>query len=261
MPTPGSSSGISSWLHHDLWDFDVPAPPTLFDVKIRGKLVPGVAEFGKTGSLFLFDRTNGKPLFGMEERPVAQSTVPGERTSPTQPFPLKPPPLAPMSVSKSDIYNLTPEHAAFCKDLWEKNNLYNLGPFTPFSDAADKMAIVSPGREGSANWSGVAFDPKLGYIFGTTDFNTAQIGRLVKRDKELPTGGFYEKEYPGGGITLQHALLGSENRMAVPESAVGGAVRSECENWRYRLARSFRYGRRAGREGLYRTPERRTRDR
>ncbi len=187
-------------VHHDLWDYDVPAPPTLFDVKMAGKTVPGVAEFTKQGLLFLFDRTNGKPLFGIEERPVAQSTVPGEQTSPTQPFPLKPPPLAPMSVSKSDIYNLTSEHAAFCKDLWEKNHLYNDGPFTPFGDNPNKMAIVSPGREGAANWSGVAFDPKLGYIFGTTDFNTAQIGRLVKRDKELPTGGFYEKEYPGGGI-------------------------------------------------------------
>jgi len=187
-------------VHHDLWDYDVPAPPTLFDVKRDGKTIPGVAEFSKQGTLFLFDRTNGTPLFGMEERPVAQSDVPGEVTSPTQPFPLKPPPLAPMSVSKADIYNLTPEHAAFCKDLWEKNNLYNSGPFTPFGAEPDKMAIVSPGREGAANWSGVAYDPKLQYIFGTTDFNTAQIGRLVKREKELPSGGFYEKEYPGGGI-------------------------------------------------------------
>jgi glucose dehydrogenase len=186
-------------VHHDLWDFDVPAPPTLYDVKIGGKIVPAVAEFSKQGSLFLFDRTNGKPIFGIEERPVAQSTVPGEQTSPTQPFPLKPPPLAPMSVSESDIYNLTEEHAAFCKDLWEKNHLYNLGPFTPFGDDPDKMAIVSPGREGSANWSGVAFDPKLHYIFGTTDFNTAQIGRLVKTDKPGPNGSAYEKTYPGGG--------------------------------------------------------------
>jgi glucose dehydrogenase len=198
-----AATGKLAWyqqlVHHDLWDYDVPAPPTLFDVKIGGKIVAGVAEFSKQGTLFLFDRTSGKPLFGMEERRVAQSTVPGEQTSPTQPFPLKPPPLAPMSVSESDIYTLTPEHAAFCKDLWEKNNLYNNGPFTPFGDDPNKMAIVSPGREGAANWSGVAFDPQLNYIFGTTDFNTAQVGRLVKGDKPNPTGGPYEKVYPGGG--------------------------------------------------------------
>jgi glucose dehydrogenase len=186
-------------VHHDLWDYDVSGAPTLFDVKRDGKTIPGVAEFSKQGSLFLFDRTNGKPLFGMEERPVAQSDVPGEATSPTQPFPLKPPPLAPMSLTKDDIYDLTPEHAAFCKDLWEKNNFYNNGPFTPYGDDPNKMAVISPGREGSGNWGGVAFDPRLDYIFGTTVFNTAQVGRLVKQEKDIPSGGPYEKLYPGGG--------------------------------------------------------------
>ena len=135
-------------MHHDLWDYDVPAPPTLFDVKRDGKTIPGVAEFSKQGTLFLFDRTNGAPLFGLEERPVAQSTVPGEETSPTQPFPLQASAARSHERLKSDLYNLTPEHAAFCKDLWEKNNLYNNGPFTPFGADPNKMAIVSPGREG-----------------------------------------------------------------------------------------------------------------
>jgi len=186
-------------VHHDLWDYDVPGAPTLFDVKRDGKIIPGVAEFSKQGSLFLFDRTNGTPLFGMEERPVAQSDVPGEATSPTQPFPLKPPALAPMSLTKDDIYDLTPEHAAFCQDLWAKNNFYNNGPFTPYGDDPNKMAVISPGREGSGNWEGVAFDPKLDYIFGTTDFNTAQAGRLVKAEKEIPSGGMYDKVNPAPG--------------------------------------------------------------
>jgi glucose dehydrogenase len=186
-------------VHHDLWDYDVAGAPTLFDVKRDGKTIPVVAEFGKPGLLFLFDRTNGKPLFGMEERPVAQSDVPGEATSPTQPFPLKPPPLAPMSLTKDDIYDLTPEHAAFCKDLWEKNNFYNKGPFTPYGDDPNKMAVISPGREGAGNWEGVAFDPKLDYILGTTNFNTAQAGRLVKVEKEIPSGGMYDKVNPAPG--------------------------------------------------------------
>jgi glucose dehydrogenase len=198
-----ASTGKLVWyqqlVHHDIWDYDVPGPPTLFDVKLGGKTIPAVAEFSKQGLLFLFDRTNGHPLFGMEERPVPQSDVPGEELSPTQPFPLTPPPLAPMSIGRKDIYNLTPEHAAFCSDLWDKNHLYNNGPFTPFGIDPDKMAVIFPGREGSGNWGGVAYDPKLRYLFGTTVFNAGQVGRLIKSDTPNPRGGPYEKVYPGGG--------------------------------------------------------------
>lgn len=192
-------------VHHDLWDWDVPGAPTLFDVKLNGKTVPAVAEFGKQGYLFLFDRTNGKPLFGMRERPVPQSTVPGEQTSPTQPIPLKPPALAPTSISRGDIYDLTPEHAAFCRNLWDANHMYNNGPFTVYSTDPDKMAVIFPGREGAGNWSGVAFDPKLDYVFGTTTFNAGQIGRLVKLDKPAPGpfGGPYDKVFPNGPSRYQ----------------------------------------------------------
>jgi glucose dehydrogenase len=186
-------------VHHDVWDYDVPAPPTLFDVTIGGKRVPAVAEFSKQGLLFLFDRTNGKPLFGMEERPVPASDVPGEELSPTQPFPLKPPPLAPQRITRDDIYNLKPEHAAFCRNLWDSNKMFNDGPFTPFSISPDKMAVTFPGREGSGNWGGVAWDPKLQYLFGTTVFHAGQVGKLVKGEKENPRGGPYDKVWPGGG--------------------------------------------------------------
>jgi quinoprotein glucose dehydrogenase len=192
-------------VHHDLWDWDVPGAPTLFDVKLKGKTVPAVAEFGKQGYLFLFDRTNGKPIFGIEERPVPQTTVPGDATSPTQPVPLKPPPLAPTSISKNDIYDLTPEHAAFCRNLWDANAMYNNGPFTVYSTDPNRMAVIFPGREGAGNWSGVAFDPKLDYVFGTTTFNAGQIGRLVKLDKPAPGpfGGPYDKVFPNGPSRYQ----------------------------------------------------------
>jgi quinoprotein glucose dehydrogenase len=197
-----ASTGKLVWyqqlVHHDLWDWDVSGAPTLFDVKRDGKTIPAVAEFSKQGLLFMFDRTNGKPVFGMEERPVPQTDVPGEETSPTQPYPLKPPPLAPMSITKDDLYNLTPEHAAYCKDFWEKNNLYNIGPFMPYSIDPSKMAVIFPGREGSGNWGGVAFDPKLSYVFGTTVFNVGQTGRIVKADKPNSFGGPYDKVFPGG---------------------------------------------------------------
>ena len=186
-------------VHHDLWDYDVPAPPTLFDIRRGGKTIPAVAEFSKQGLLFIFDRTNGKPVFGMEERPVPASDVPGEELSPTQPFPLKPPPLAPMSITRDDIYNLTPEHAAFCREFWDNNNLYNNGPFTPYSIDPKKMTVIFPGREGSGNWGGVAFDPKLSYLIGPTVFHAGQVGRLVKGERENPRGGPYDKVFPGGG--------------------------------------------------------------
>jgi glucose dehydrogenase len=184
-------------VHHDLWDWDVPGAPTLFDIKRHGKDIPGVAEFSKQGLLFMFDRTNGKPLFGMEERPVPQTAVPGDQTSPTQPAPLKPPPLAPQSVSEKDLYTLTPDHAAFCKDYWEKNQAYSNGPYSVYGTDPNKLAVIFPGREGVGNWSGVAFDPKLDYIFGTTTFNAGQTGYLVKSDKPNPFGGPYEKMFPG----------------------------------------------------------------
>ncbi|MGO9589927.1 MAG: PQQ-binding-like beta-propeller repeat protein [Candidatus Acidiferrales bacterium] len=185
-------------VHHDLWDWDVPGAPTLFDIKRDGKTIPGAAEFSKQGLLFMFNRVTGEPLFGLEERPVPQTDVPGDETSPTQPFPLKPPPLAPMNISKSDLYTLTPEHAEYCRNFWDENHLYNLGPFMPYSMDADKMAVIFPGREGSGNWAGVAFDPKLGYLFGTTAFNAGQTGRIVKADHPNPQGGRYDKVFPGG---------------------------------------------------------------
>jgi len=186
-------------VHHDIWDYDVSAPPTVFDVKIGGKIVPAVAEFSKQGLLFIFDRTSGKPVFGMEERAVPASDVPGEELSPTQPFPLKPPPLAPMRITRDDIYDLTPEHAAYCRDLWDSNHLYNDGPYTPYSIDPNKTEVIFPGREGSGNWGGMAYDPKLSYLIGPTVFHAGQVGRLVKGERENPRGGPYDKVYPGGG--------------------------------------------------------------
>jgi glucose dehydrogenase len=190
-------------VHHDLWDWDVPGAPTLFDIKRGGRTIPAVAEMSKQGLLFVFNRTNGTPVFGMEERPVPKTDIPGDEASPTQPFPLKPPPLAPMSVTRNDLYTLTPEHAAFCKDVWDKNNFFNNGPFTTYSIDPNKMAVIFPGREGAGNWGGVGFDPKLHYIFTTSAFNVGQVGRLVKADKENPRGGFYEKQFPFGPSMYQ----------------------------------------------------------
>ena len=112
------------------------------------------------GLLFIFNRVTGEPIFGMEERPVPQSTVPGEKTSPTQPFPVKPPPLARNSIKRSELpTNISPEHTAYCQGLWEKYGLQDSVPYTPWK--MDQDVVVFPGAIGGGNWGGVAFNKKL----------------------------------------------------------------------------------------------------
>ena len=101
--------------------------PTLVETRRDGKIIPGVAVITKMGLMFVFNRETGEPMWGMEERPVPQTKAPGEWTSPTQPFPIKPPPLARMSMTKADLPTVTPEHEAFCKGLWEKYRRRGLG--------------------------------------------------------------------------------------------------------------------------------------
>ena len=123
--------------------------------------------------MFILDRVTGKPVFGVEERPVPKSDVPGEWTSPTQPIPLKPPELSHHSFIPEDIVtaeDTTPEHARACRELVEKSGgLSNSGPYTPYRyrppGAPPKTTVVYPGSIGSNNWGGTATDPKLGYIF------------------------------------------------------------------------------------------------
>jgi quinoprotein glucose dehydrogenase len=183
-------------VHHDIWDYDLGAAPTLFDAVKDGKTIPAVAQINKMGLLFTFNRVTGEPLFGMEERPVPQSTAPGEKSSPTQPFPLKPPPLARNSLKRSELpKNITPELAAFCEGLWDKYKLQDTVPYTPWKVGQD--VIVFPGAIGGGNWQGVAFNKKLGLLI-TNVMNAGQWGHLeeVKPGEERGRGG---RGGPGGG--------------------------------------------------------------
>jgi glucose dehydrogenase len=186
-------SGRRLWhqqvVHHDIWDNDLAAHPTLIDVTRNGKTIPAVAEITKMGLLFIFDRVTGEPIFGMEERPVPQSTAPGEKTSPTQPFPLKPPPLARNSIKRSELpTNISPEHTAYCQALWEKYGLEDSVPYTPWK--VDKDVVVFPGAIGGGNWGGVAYNKKLSLVI-TNVMNAGQWGHLEKADAE--------GRGPGGG--------------------------------------------------------------
>ena len=150
-------------VHHDIWDFDAETPPLLMDVKKDGKTIPAVAVIAKDALLYLLDRTNGKPIYGVEERPVPQSQVPMEKTSPTQPFPVKPEPLARQSMTMADIATVTPELEAACRKLVADNHLELGGPFLP--ETYNHVRVNFPSEIGGVNWPGGAFNPQLGYYF------------------------------------------------------------------------------------------------
>jgi glucose dehydrogenase len=177
-----ANSGKVRWhfqlTHHDVWDYDAEATPAMMDVVRDGKKIPVVVAVSKPSLMFFLDRETGKSIYPVEERKVPQSDVPGEETSPTQPFPLKPPPLARTSMKPEEIFTSEPEHEKFCRDLVEKiGGLHNLGPYTPYSSS--EFRVIFPGQQGGANYGGVSIDPKLGYVFVNTR-DVAGMGRLDK---------------------------------------------------------------------------------
>jgi quinoprotein glucose dehydrogenase len=194
-------SGERRWhfqtVHHDVWDYDLPAAPTLLDVAIGGMNVPVLAQAGKSGYLYVLNRVTGEPVFGVEERPVAASDVPGERTAGTQPIPLKPPPIARVAYAPNDLVtreDTNGAHADFCRTLRERGGgLQNSGPFTPYRFRAEgrppRTTLVFPGSLGGANWGGAASDPTLGFVF----VNTSDVGSLgwieaAQSDATAPAG-------------------------------------------------------------------------
>jgi quinoprotein glucose dehydrogenase len=179
-------------VHHDLWDYDLSTPPVLLDVVQRGTKIPAVAVMTKMGLLFILDRRNGKPVFGVEERPVPPTDVPGEGGWATQPFPIKPAPLARNSFKREELAMLTPDHRKFCEDLFDKDGgMHNEGPYTHYTT---KPSVVFPGTLGGGNWNPMSFDPKLGYLFVNTQ-DLGGIGWIQKnpegaRTPWSRTGGF-----------------------------------------------------------------------
>jgi glucose dehydrogenase len=176
-----ASTGAYKWhyqtTHHDVFDADLAGAPALIDVVRNGKRIPVVAQITKMGGmLFILDRLTGKPIHEVEERKVPQSTVPGEKSSPTQPFPVKPAPWARLGMTKADLTTVTPESNRFCTEWWEREKMYNDGPYTPYG--ANGVTVVFSGTIGGGNWGGTAFNPQLGYVFVNTS-NLATIGRMV----------------------------------------------------------------------------------
>jgi glucose dehydrogenase len=170
-------------VHHDLWDRDFPAPPSLVTVKRDGKRVDAVAQTTKQGWMFLFDRSNGKPLFPIEERQVPQSTVPGEATSPTQPVPLLPEPFTRQAVDEKTLTNRTPE--AHAEALEKLRTFAGGGQFMP--GVLNKPTLEFPGVGGGAEWGGSAVDPNTGVIYINAN-QVAYTTTLVKNDLSAGVG-------------------------------------------------------------------------
>ena len=165
--------------HHDVWDFDLPCAPILADITVNGRQIKVVAQPTKQGWLFVFDRVTGEPVWPIEERPVAASDVPGERLSPTQPFPTKPPAFDEQGFGPEDLIDFTPELRAEAEQIISR---YRMGPmYTPPSvaDADGTLGtLMLPSMTGGANWAGGSLDPATGILY---QYSKTELGayRLV----------------------------------------------------------------------------------
>ncbi len=222
-----SRTGVLVWgfqlVHHDLWDYDSASPPLLATITRNGRPIPVVIQGNKTGFLYVLNRDTGAPVFPVEERPVPQSTVPGEASSPTQPFPAVLPSVAPQRFAESDVWGLTPEDRETCRD-WV-HELRNEGVFTPPSVEG---SLVVPGNIGGMNWSGYAFDPGRSLLIVNSNNIPAKV-RLIPRAQ------FFDREPAHRAWRLHGA-----GRLAVRAcSAASCWHRPACRAARRRGARSL----------------------
>jgi len=175
-------------VHHDLWDKDFPSPPTLATVRRNGKDIPAIVQTTKQGWVLVFNRLTGESLFPIEERPVLQTTVPGEVTSPTQPFPLKPAPLSLQNVTENDLTTRSPEAHAWA--LEQLKGIIHTGLYTP--NIVGKPTMMMPGWDGGAEWGGSAYDARTHVLYVNAN-NLGLTESLVKH------------EAGGGGRSLYQA--------------------------------------------------------
>ena len=203
-------------VHHDVWDMDITAAPMLLDVNHEGRRVKAVAVVSKQAFTYVFDRVTGKPLWPIEERPVPQSDVPGEQTSPTQPFPTKPAAYDRQGVSEADLIDFTPEIKAQALKIASE---YKLGPlFTPpiVADAGGKKAtLLLPSHVGGSNWQGGAVDPETGMLYVSSVTNIDPLA-LMKADPKRSDMGYVGSGRGPGGRPLGLPLGDTEAMVRLP---------------------------------------------
>lgn len=198
-----AETGKMKWyyqmIHHDLWEYDNIGPPVLGEITVEGKHIDAVMQANKNAFLYVLDRTNGKPVWPIEERPVPQSTIPGEHSSPTQPFPTKPPAFDLQGLSESDLLDFTP---ALHKQALEAVKPFVLGPlYTPPTMKGDKPGekqglLMSPGDWGSGNWNTGAFDPETDMYYAVS-MTMPEVFQIIKANDPKATMEYNEPEGRG----------------------------------------------------------------
>ena len=217
-------------VHHDLWDYDLPAAPILTDLTVGGRAIKAVVQLTKHGFAFVFDRLTGRPVWPIEERPVAASDTPGEWTSPTQPFPTKPPPFERQGVSIDDLIDFTPELRAQAIELAKQ---YRLGPlFTPPSMRTDRPGttrgtVQNPGSVGGADWQGGAFDPDTNMLY-VSSITAPFVADILKGDPRRTNFSYIPglRAYPPGpqGLPLLKPPYGRITAIDLNEGSIKWVV-------------------------------------
>jgi membrane-bound PQQ-dependent dehydrogenase (glucose/quinate/shikimate family) len=197
-----AATGRRRWhfqmVHHDLWDYDIPAQPVLFTMRREGEEIPAVAQVTKMGFVYVLDRLTGEPLFPVEEKPVPGSEVPGEAAWRTQPFPTKPAPLSRLGIRRDELSTVTPESKATCAALFD--SAINGSIFTP---PGLKPTIFFPGLHGGGNWGGGALDPRTNLFY----VGANEVAALLRMKPQPP-----EKPLPYAmGTVLKDVWFSDEN--------------------------------------------------
>ncbi len=182
-------------VRHGLWDYDLPAAPNLVDITVDGRRVRAVAQVTKQGFVYVFDRATGRPVWPIEDRPVSQSTVAGEKTALTQPFPTKPAPFERQGITAADVIDFTPELRAEALAILAQ---YDHGPL--FTPPSERGTVLVPGIGGGASWAGAAFDPDTGRLY-VTSVTSPNVVRLAA---------------PPAGSPIKDRFVGRSSRLTGP---------------------------------------------
>ena len=164
-------------IHHDLWEYDNSSPPILGDITVNGRSIKAVMQANKNGFVYVFDRTNGEPVWPIVETPVPQSIVEGEATSATQPIPSKPPAFDRQGITLDDLIDFTP---ALRNQALELVDNFTLGPLytppSPWIEGGNQGTLTLPNTWGAGNWNTGAFDPETGIYFAVSYTKTDNLG-------------------------------------------------------------------------------------